>query len=62
MWDNFYNMNTKNQPTFINSVEELKKLCIDGSGKQLYISNQMPLKIIETFIEIMNDDIEITYI
>ena len=28
--------------------------------KKLYINNQMPLKIVESFIEIMSDDIEIT--
>ena len=60
MWDYFIYMTTKKQPTVIYCVEELKKFCICGSGKQLYISNQMPLKIVEGFIEIMADDIEIT--
>ena len=56
----FYIMKTKNQPTIINCVEELKNFCICGYGKSLYISNQIPLKIVESFIEIMNDDMEIT--
>ena len=53
-------MKEEKQPTFINCVEDLKKFCICGSGKKLYINNQMPLKIVESFIEIMSDDIEIT--
>jgi len=53
-------MKTKKHPAFIYCIEELKKICICGSGKQLYISNQMPLKIVEGFIEIMADDIGIT--
>ena len=51
----FYIMKTKNQPTIINCVEELKNFCICGYGKSLYISNQIPLKIVESFIEIMNE-------
>ena len=56
----FYIMNHEKSPTIINCVEELKKFCICGSGKNLYISNLMPLKIVETFIEIMDEEIEIT--
>ena len=56
----FYIMHTKKPPTIINCVEELKKFCICGSGKNLYISNLMPLKIVETFIAIMDEEMEIT--
>ena len=41
-------------------MEELKNFCIGGYGKNIYISNQIPLKIVESFIEIMNDDMKIT--
>ena len=56
----FYIMKTKKPPTIISCVEELKNFCICGYGKSLYISNQIPLKIVESFIEIMNEDMEIT--
>ena len=56
----FYIMNHEKSPTIINFVEELKKFCICGSGKNLYISNLMPLKIVETFIAIMDEEMEIT--
>ena len=52
----FYIMKSKKSPTIINCVEELKNFCIGGYGKNLYISNQMPLKIVESFIEIMDED------
>ena len=54
----FYIMYPKKSPTIINCVEELKKFCICGSGKNLYISNLMPLKIVETFIAIMDEEME----
>ena len=41
-------------------MEELKKFYICGSGKNIYISNRMPLKIVESFIEIMDEGIGIT--
>ena len=56
----FYIMKSQKSPTIINCVEELKNFCICGYGKNLYISNQIPLKIVESFIEIMNEYIEIT--
>ena len=49
-------MKSKKSPTIINCVEELKNFCIGGYGKNLYISNQIPLKIVESFIEIMDED------
>ena len=56
----FYIMKSKKKPTVINCVEELKNFCICGYGKNLYISNQIPLKIVESFIEIINKDMEVT--
>lgn len=56
----FYIMKSQKSPTIINCVEELKKFCICGSGKNLYISNLMPLKIVESFIDIMDEEMEIT--
>ena len=56
----FYIMKSQKSPTIINCVEDLKKFCICGSGKNLYISNLIPLKIVESFIEIMDDEMEIT--
>lgn len=56
----FYIMKSQKSPTIINCVEDLKKFCICGSGKNLYISNLIPLKIVESFIEIIDDEMEIT--
>lgn len=56
----FYIMKSQKSPTIISCVEELKNFCICGYGKSLYISNQIPLKIVESLIEIMNEDMEIT--
>lgn len=53
-------MKSQKSPIIINCVEELKKFCICGSGKNLYISNQLLLKIVESFIEIMDEKMEIT--
>ena len=56
----FYIMKSQKSPTIISCMEELKNFCICGYGKSLYISNQIPLKIVESLIEIMNEDMEIT--
>lgn len=46
------------KPIIINCVDELKNFCVCGGGKNFYISNIIPLKIVETFIEIMDTEIE----
>ena len=55
----FYIMKSQKSSTIISCVEELKNFCIGGYGKRLYISNQILLKIVESFIEIMDKDMEI---
>ena len=52
-------MNTKNKPTVILSVDDLKKFVICGLGNELRISNEMNPKIVIDFLEMFSEDIKI---
>lgn len=52
-------MNTKNEPTVILSVKDLKKFVICGQGNELYISNLLDPKIVMNLLEICSGDIKI---
>ena len=54
-------MKSKKEPTLINCVEDIYKHCLCGSGKKFYVSNLVSPEIVICFIEMMADDIEITY-
>ena len=53
-------MKQEKNPTIITCVEDLKNFLICTSGNKIYISNQMPLKIVEGYLEILDDEIEVT--
>ena len=54
-------MKAKKEPTLINCVEDIYKHYLCGSGKKFYVSNLVSPEILICFIEMMADDIEITY-
>ena len=54
-------MKHKNKPTLINCVEDIFKYFLCGSEKKFYVSNLISPEIVICFIELMSDDIEITY-
>ena len=53
-------MKSKNKPTLIYSVDDLKKFMICGQGNELYINNQISPIIVEGFLEIMSENIKVT--
>ena len=52
-------MSSKNSPTLIFNVEDLKKFFICGQGNELYICNTMDPQIVMYFAEIFSEDIDI---
>lgn len=52
-------MNSKNKPTLIYCVDDLKKFVICSGEKEIYVSNEMPPEILIGFLDILSDDIKI---
>ena len=54
-------MKEKEQPTYINNVEDLFKYYLFGSEKKLYVSNLIDPEIIHVLINYLSEDIIIIY-
>lgn len=54
-------MKRKKEPIVIDCVDDIFKYCLLGSEKSFYVSNLVSPEIVILFIEMMSDDIEITY-